>query len=47
MRLSFKFSVLNIASIGLILWMIFVLVTNPKNQGGDGLSNFFPLVGID
>ncbi len=46
MKLSFKFSVLNAASIALIAWMIYVLITNPKNQGGDGLSNFFPLVGI-
>ncbi len=46
MKLSFKPSLLNIASIGLIVWMIFVIITNPKNQGGDGLSNFFPVVGI-
>ena len=46
MKLSFNFSVLNVASIGLIIWMIFLLISNPKNQGGDGLSNFFPIVGI-
>ena len=46
MKFSLKPSLLNVASIGLVSWMIFILFTNPKNQGGYGLSNFFPIVGI-
>lgn len=46
MKLSLKPSLLNVASIGLVISMIFIIFTNPKNQGGDGLSNFFPMVGI-
>ena len=44
---SYKFSLLNVASIGLVLFMIYILLSNPKQAGGgDGLSNFFPVVGI-
>jgi len=44
MKLSLQFTVLNVACILFIIYMAYILITNPSNGGGDNLSNFFPVV---